>query len=127
MATVKLHKRQAHKPRRSAFEKPLPPGLRGQFCRRWRAIVRQRGVAAVVAATGLSRPMVYAMCDGRIMPAIERWPDLARQLGLAHWMDFFDRQPATAEAAELARENEQLRQKLAAIQADLALLQQRIA
>jgi transcriptional regulator with XRE-family HTH domain len=76
--------------RLTAHEKPLPSGLRGQFCKRFRRIVLREGVGVVADRAGLSEEFVRKLTAGERTPDLDSLPALAKALGLAHWTDWFD-------------------------------------
>jgi transcriptional regulator with XRE-family HTH domain len=75
----------------TAHEKPLPSGLRGQFCKRFRKVVKSFGVAEVASRSGLSEEYVRKLNAGERAPDLDTLPSLAKSLGLAHWTDWFDK------------------------------------
>lgn len=76
--------------RLESLDLPLPPGLRGQFCKRFRALVKASSVGEVAEKSGLSATFLRRIVAGDRVPDIDTWPELAKRLGLKHWTEFFD-------------------------------------
>lgn len=76
--------------RLESLDSPLPPGLRGEFCKTIRRFVKDRGIAEISNSTGLSPTFLRQVVAGKKVPDMDRWPELAKRLGLSHWTELFD-------------------------------------
>lgn len=73
-------------------EKPLPEGLRGEFCATMRKLANKHGVEEVakrLAELEVSNSFVYHVLRGVSMPEVNDWPSWASALGLKSWRSFF--------------------------------------